>query len=133
MTQSPELETRVSALEHRVEQVAGDATAARHLAAAVDRDLSELTVKVDGLRRAVHGLGVQTNERFTRLEERVERLEARVDVGFAEVARGFAQVDAGFAGVRGRLDGFAAGQQQVVTMLTTLIERDERSDGSAGP
>jgi hypothetical protein len=119
MTQSPELETRVSALEHRVEQVAGDAAAARHMAAAVDRDLSELTVKVDGLRRAVNGLGVQTNERFTRLEGRVERLESRVDLGFAEV--------------RGRLDGFAAGQQQVVAMLTTLIERDERPEGPAGP
>lgn len=119
MSQPPGLEARVSALEVRVEQVAGDATAARHMAAAVDRDLSELTVKVDGLRRAVNGLSVQTNARFTRLEGRVERLEARVDVGFAEV--------------RGRLDRFAAGQQQVVTMLTTLIERDERSGGSAGP
>jgi outer membrane murein-binding lipoprotein Lpp len=42
MTELSDLEARVAALEARVEAVAADATAARHLAAARDRDLADL-------------------------------------------------------------------------------------------
>jgi hypothetical protein len=38
------IEARLSALEVRVEQVAADAAAARHLAAARDRDLADVGV-----------------------------------------------------------------------------------------
>ncbi len=57
-----ELESRVSALETRIEEVAADASAVGHLAAARDRDLADLTIKVDANRRAISALGVQTTE-----------------------------------------------------------------------
>ncbi len=87
-----------------MEEVAGDAAAARHLAAARDRDLADLGIKVDANRSAINALGVQTAARF-------DRLEQRVDAGFAETARGFAEM-------RGRLDQTAAGMQQIVDLLS---------------
>ncbi len=86
----------VAALESRMDVVAADAAAARHLAAARDRDLADLGVKVDANRAAINALGVQT-------------------------AAGFEETRKGFAEMRGRLDQTAAGQQQIVDLLTTLI------------
>jgi len=102
-----DLEARLAALEARVEEVAADASAARHLAAARDRDLADLGAKVDANRAAINALGVQTAGRFDRLEQRVDRLEEKVDGGFAEM--------------RGKLDQAAVGQQQIVGLLTGLI------------
>jgi hypothetical protein len=112
MPEAPDLDARVRALEVRMEEVAADATAARHLAAARDRDLADLGVKVDANRKAVNALGVQTAARFDRLEERVDKLEQKVDTGFTEI--------------RGKFDQAAVGQAHIVDLLTTLIEREER-------
>lgn len=97
MANGPDLEARVSALETQMQQVAADAAAARHLAAANDRDLSSLSVKVDAHRAAINALGVQTAARFDKLES---------------------DMNAGFTEVRGKLDQTAAGLQQIVTLLT---------------
>ena len=110
MSQPSEFEARLAAVE-------ADAAAARHLAAAHDHDLADLTVKVDAHRAAINALGVQTAARFDRLEGRVDRLEKKVDDGFARMDRGFAEI-------RGRLDATAAGQERIVGLLTRLI--DER-------
>jgi hypothetical protein len=93
-----DVRARLAALETRMEDVAADAAAARHLAAARDRDLADLGVKVDANRSAINALGVQTA------------------AGFEETRRGFAEM-------RGKLDQAAAGQQQIVELLTTLISR----------
>ncbi len=99
-----DVETRLAALEARVEEVAADTAAARHLAAARDRDLADLGVKVDANRSAINALGQQTAGRFDRLEH---------------------EMRTGFAEMRGKLDQTAAGQQQIVDLLTTFIsERD---------
>jgi hypothetical protein len=92
-----DLEARVSALEARVAEVAADATAARHLAAANDRDYADLAIKLDALRGVVNAHGVQTADRFDRLER--------------EMRTGFAQT--------------AAGHQQIVELLTGRIERGD--------
>lgn len=92
----------MAALEARMNEVASDAAAARHLAAARDRDLADLAVKVDANRSAINGLGEQTAGRFDRLEQKV---------------------DAGFTEMRGKLDQAAVGQQQIVELLTTLIDQ----------
>ncbi len=68
---------------------------------------SDLGVKVDANHAAINALGVQTARRFDRLEQRVDRLEEKVDGGFAEM--------------RGKLDQAAAGQQQIVDLLTGLV------------
>jgi hypothetical protein len=111
MAERPELERRVSALEARMEEVAADAAAARHLAAAGDRDLADLGIKVDANRKAINALGVQTAARFDRLEQKVDN--------------GFAVMHTGFAEIRGKVDQTAAGQQQIVDLLNTLIDRPE--------
>jgi chromosome segregation ATPase len=131
-----DFEARLAAVEARLEEVAADAAAARHLAAARDRDLADLTVKVDAGRSALNALGVQTAARFDRLEQRiggldqrvggleqrVGSLENKVDAGFAEMRTNFNQVDAGFMEMRAKFDQTAAGMQQIVDLLT---RRDE--------
>src|SRR6478672_11177051 len=96
-----ELEARVSALEIRIEEVAADAAAARHLAAARDRDMADLTIKVDAHRTAINALGVQTAARFDRLERRMDGFDQRMD-GFDLRMDGLATaVAAGLAEMRG--------------------------------
>ncbi len=133
-----ELEARVSALEARIEEVAVDAKAARHLAAARDRDLADLMVKVDANRRAINALGVQTAARFDRLEARMDGFDRRMD-GFDRRMDGFEQrmdrfeqrmdrfdqrmdrlestVEKGFAEMRAKFDQTAAGMQRIVDLL----------------
>lgn len=118
MANPSDVEARLTALEARMEEVAADAAAARHLAAARDRDLADLGIKVDANRSAINALGVQTAARFDRVDERVDRLEATLDAGFAEMRAKFDQVDKGFTEMRGKLDQTAAGMQQIVDLLT---------------
>jgi outer membrane murein-binding lipoprotein Lpp len=125
MTQPSDLEARVAALEARIEEVAADAAAARHLAAARDRDLADLGVKVDAHRSAINALSEQTAARFTRLDQDVRSGFAEVHNRFAEVHNRFAGVDNGFAEMRGKLDQAAAGQQQIVELLNTLIDQQD--------
>jgi hypothetical protein len=100
VAQPSDLEARVAALEARLEEVASDAAAARHLAAARDRDLADLGVKVDANRKEINALGLQTAARF-------DRLEQKVDKGFTEM--------------RGKFDQTAAGQERIVELLNALI------------
>jgi hypothetical protein len=118
-------EARLAAVEARLEEVAADAAAARHLAAAHDRDLADVSVKTDAVRAAVNGLGVQTAARFDNLERRFGNLERKVDDGFAEMRANFEhidakfdQVDAGFMEMRAKFDQTAAGMRQIVDLLT---------------
>ncbi|MGQ0573866.1 MAG: hypothetical protein ACT4RN_06630 [Pseudonocardia sp.] len=104
MAQPSDIESRVSALESRIEEVAADAAAARHLAAARDRDLADLGVKVDANRSAINALGVQTAARFDVVQSRFDALESQMQAGFAEM--------------RGRLDQTAAGMQVIVELLS---------------
>ena len=102
MTNPAEFEARLAAVESRLEEVAADAAAARHLAAARDRDLADLTIKVDANRQAINALGVQTAAGF-------EEIRTEMRTGFAEM--------------RAKLDQTAAGMAQIVELLTT---RDEQ-------
>jgi len=116
MAELPELEARLAALEARVEVVAADAAAARHLAAARDRDLADLGVKVDANRSVINALGEQTAARFTRLERQIDDVRTEMRSGFAEAHGAFTEM-------RGKLDQAAAGQQQIADLLTTLIDQ----------
>jgi hypothetical protein len=107
---SADFEARLAAVEARLEEVAADAAAARHLAAARDRDLADLTVKVDANRAAINALGVQTAACFARLDQRVGSLEHAVGTGFAEM--------------RAKFDQTAAGMRQIVDLLT---RRDDQA------
>lgn len=131
MADSPDHETRITRLEAQMEAVATDAAATRHLAAARDWDLADLTIKIDANRAAINALGVQTRERFDqiegrfeRLEGRVNRLEAKVDTGFAEMRvrfgfmdAKFSEMDRGFAEMRHGFDQSAAGFARIAELI----------------
>jgi hypothetical protein len=84
--------------------------------------LTDLGIKVDANRKAINALGEQTAARFDRLEEKFDRLEEKVDNGFAEI---HAKLDYEFAEIGGKLDAAAAGQQQILTLLTRLIDQQD--------
>ncbi|MGA9376858.1 MAG: hypothetical protein WBV64_17870 [Mycobacterium sp.] len=105
---SDEIEERVSALEKEVRDLSGrvrgteqDAAAARVLAGGADRDVSEIRTEIRDLRQA--GIGS-----FNAMREDTVDLRGHVDRGFAEV--------------RGKLDAAAAGQQQIVGLIQTLVD-----------
>jgi predicted nucleic acid-binding Zn-ribbon protein len=77
VAQPSDLESRLTAVETRLEEVAADATAARHLAAARDRDIADLGVKVDANRTAINARE-QTRARFDQLDHRFEQVDARL-------------------------------------------------------
>jgi hypothetical protein len=132
MTESPDHETRITRLEVRMEEVATDAAAARHLAAANDRDYADLAVKVDANRKAINALGEQTrarfdqvdarfdqvDARFDQVDARFDRLEADVRAGFAFMHTKFAEMDRGFAEMRHGFDQSAAGFARIAELIT---------------
>jgi hypothetical protein len=100
------LENRVSALESRVDDLTErvraseqDAAAARVLAGAADRDVTEFRGELRDFRRA-------TTASFNALREDITDLRTHVDNGFIEI--------------RGKLDASAAGQQHIVDLLGGL-------------
>ncbi len=100
-----DLEPRVSALEGEVREMRArlnlseqDAAAARVLAGAADRDVGEIRAEIRDLRRA-------TASSFNAVREDLVDLRAEM---------------------RSKFDLTAAGQQQIVGMLQTLIDREDR-------
>lgn len=117
MSERGDLEARVAALEMQVRELAErvrhskqDATAARVLAGGADRDVTEIRGEIRDLRQA-------TVSSFSAMRADLSDLRTHVEDGFAKVDRGFTQM-------RGRLDATAAGQQQIVDLLNTLIARE---------
>jgi chromosome segregation ATPase len=116
VTQPEDLESRVAALETQVRELTErvrhsqqDATAARVLAGGADRDVSEIRTEIRDFRQA-------TTSSFNAMREDLTDLRRTMDDQFREVNGGFTEV-------RGRLDAAAAGQQQIVDLLTTLIDQ----------
>ena len=103
----PDLESRVAAQEARVAELSQeaqsarqDAAAARHLSVASDRDVAEIRDELHGFRQATVG---------------------SFDAAPGDLADLRGQVPDGFAEMRGRLDQPAAGQEQIVDLLNSLI------------
>lgn len=114
MAQPDDLEARVAALETEVRQLADrvrhseqDAAAARVLAGGADRDVSEIRGEVRDFRQA-------TTSSFNAIREDLTDTRSEMRQGFAEI--------------RGKLDAAAAGQQQIVNLLNTLIAQDSQQD-----
>ena len=118
MTQSDGLEPRVSALEGQVQDLTRrvrsseqDAAAARVLAGGADRDVAQIREEIRDFRQATTSSFNAMREDFADLRTEVTDLRTHTDNGFADI--------------RGRLDATAAGQQHIVDMLTTLIDRQD--------
>lgn len=107
MAQPDGLERRVAALEATVAQLAErvrrseqDAAAARVLAGGADRDVAEIRAEIREFRE-------QNTRVLNTMREDLTGLREHVDRGFGEM--------------RARFDMTAAGQQQIVTLLASLI------------
>lgn len=118
MTNPGDIEARVSALEVQVAELVDlvrqgrqDAAAARVLAGGADRDVAEMRGQWE---RSIQ-LHNATRDDLAELRQRVEEGFGRVDALERRVETGFQTV--------------AAGQRQLVEMLSTLIERDDRAGG----
>ncbi len=99
-------------MRRRLRAVEQDAAAARVLAGAADRDVSEIRAEIRDFRNA-------TTASFNALRQDFVDLRSHVD-------RRFEQVDRGFAEMRGRLDANAAGQQRIVELIESLIDQQDR-------
>ncbi|WP_292981291.1 hypothetical protein [Mycobacterium sp.] len=97
------LETQVGQLTERVRASEQDAAAARVLAGAADRDVTEFRGELRDFRRA-------TTASFNALREDLTDLRGHVNDGFIEM--------------RGKLDAAAAGQQHIVELLERLTTDD---------
>lgn len=115
------LEAQVRGLAKRVQASEQDAAAARVLAGAADRDVTEFRGELrdfrrgtvagfNALRQDMTDLRTEMSDRFTRVDERFRSVDERFD-----------QVDHGFIEMRGKLDAAAAGQQHIVDLLGRLI------------
>lgn len=116
MAEPADLESRVTALEQQVRDLAGrvqtseqDAAAARVLAGAADRDVDEIRNEIRDFRQA-------TTTSFNALRQ--DFVDLRQD--FADL-RG--HVDQGFTEMRGKFDGVAAGLQQIVNLVEGIADR----------
>ena len=114
MPQPDNLEARVAALETQVQELseqvrhsAQDAAAARVLAGGADRDVTEIREEIRDFRRATTASFNAMREDLTDLRANLTDLRTKVDDGFTAI--------------RGQLDAAAAGQQQVVNLLNTII------------
>lgn len=119
--ESGDLEPRVEALENQVRDLTAkvqvtqqDAAAARVLAGAADRDVSEIRGELRDFRNATTANFNAMRQDFVGLRQDFADLREHVD-------RKFEQVDQGFMEMRGRFDAAAAGQQQIVDLLTTIM------------
>lgn len=122
------LEARVTKLESQVHQLTDrvrgseqDAAAARVLAGAADRDVTEFRDELRDFRRATTANLSAVREDLIDLRGYVDTRFSQIDERFNQVDARFNQVDNGFIGIRGRLDAAAAGQQQIVELLERLI------------
>ncbi|HET9875550.1 MAG TPA: hypothetical protein VFQ37_07250 [Mycobacterium sp.] len=114
------LEPRVSALETQVhkltERVRGseqDAAAARVLAGAADRDVTEFRGELRDFRRA-------TTASFNALREDLTDVRGDLTELRGELTDLRGHVDNGFIEMRGKFDATAAGQQHIVQLLEGL-------------
>lgn len=121
MAQPDNLEARMAALETEVRQLADrvrhseqDAAAARVLAGGADRDVAEIRGEIRDFRQA-------TTSSFNATREDLTDLRSKMQQGFDETQQGFTEI-------RGKLDATAAGQQQIVDLLNTLIGQDGQQE-----
>jgi chromosome segregation ATPase len=114
------LEAAVQALSDRVRVSEQDASAARILAGGADRDVTQIR---DELRADLAVLREQNN----RLHNATRSDLADLRREFTDLAQ---KMDTGFAGVRGQLDATAAGQAQIVTLITQLLDQPGADDST---
>lgn len=133
MAADDDLEPRVNALENEVRDLKGriqgnerDAAAARILAGAADRDVSEFRTEMRGLRGDMNDLRTELRGEMSELRDEMQDFRNATTASFNAQRQDFVDlrdhVDRGFAEMRGKFDGTAAGLQQITQLLQTVIE-----------
>jgi hypothetical protein len=145
LSESNEIDKRVTRLEVEVERVRQDAAASRVLAGGADRDVSAMqaqlrahTLTLAALRETQVEQGKGMREGFARVEARFAKVEgdmregfARVDDRFAKVEgdmrEGFARMNSRFAKVEGDLrEGFASLDEKFASVGEKFASVDEK-------
>jgi hypothetical protein len=108
----PVSQDELSDIRRRLRAVEQDAAAARVLAGAAHRDVSEIRAEIRDFRHGPTGSLNALREDFVDLRQDFSDL--RDDVG-----RGFGEM-------RGKLDATAAGQQRIVALIESLIDQQDR-------
>src|SRR5690625_965461 len=139
------LESQVGDLNRRVRSSEQDAQAARVLAGAADRDVTDLGGEVRGLRGEFndlrgefhdfrgevrgefHDLRGEVRENHREFNDFRKATMSSFNALRADMNDRFKLVDDGFAEMRAKLDFAAAGQQQIVSLIQGLI--DDRGGG----
>jgi chromosome segregation ATPase len=106
-----DLAERVTALESQVREIRADAAAARVLAGAADRDVSEFKQILNGHTRTLNALRetqVEQGDRLTNVEGRLTRLEDKVDTMQHEMRQGFSTMNVGMAQITALLRNIEA-------------------------
>jgi hypothetical protein len=124
------LEARVGKLTERLQHSEQDAAAARVLAGGADRDVDQIRGELRDFRQATTSSFNALREDLTDLRKHVNDGFTEMRDGFTKVEQEFAKVDRGFTEMRGKFDATAAGQQQIVELLNTLIV--QQSDDQPG-
>ena len=99
-------------IHRRLRATEQDAAAARVLAGAADRDVTEIRAEIRDFRNAATASLNALREDFGDLRRHVDQ--------------GFEQVDRGFAEMRGKLDATATGQQHIADLIQGLIDGQDR-------
>ena len=130
-------------IHRRLRAAEQDAAAARILAGAADRDVSEIRAEIRDFRQATTTSFNALRADFVGLREDVGDLrgdvgglrqdvgDLRQDVGDLRENIGglqgdFSDLGRGFTEVRRKVDATAAGQQRVVTLIESLIDQQSR-------
>ena len=130
MADLEDLDARLTAVENRLDDVAEqsrrareDSAAARVLAGAADRDVSEMRAVLQGHTKVLNAL------RETQLEHSAKF--DRIDAKFSQIDARFDQIDARFDRTDGELarmrTGFGvlnSGMNRITGMLTELLNRE---------
>ena len=108
MANLDDLEARVTHLEHSVTDVRQDAAAARLMAGAADRDVSEFRQVQNAHTKVLNALReTQIEHGKVQVEhgKRLDSLEDRVSAGFSMMSTGMAQMTAMLVDIERKIDG----------------------------
>ena len=109
----------LSDIRRRLRAAEQDAAAARVLAGAADRDVSEIRADIRDFRHATTGSLNALREDFVDLREDFRDLREDFSDLRDDVGRGFVEM-------RGKLDATAAGQQRIAELIESLIDQQNR-------
>ncbi len=106
-------------IHRRLRAVEQDAAAARILAGAADRDVSEIRAEIRDFRQATTASFNALRADFVDLRQEFGGLREEFGGLREETGRGFTEM-------RGKLDATAAGQQHIVELIESLIDQQNR-------